>query len=230
MRTKLVIFGNTWFAEIADEYFTHDSPYEVVGFTVNRAYIKDTTLRGRPVVPYEEIDRHFPPHEHAIYVAITYQQLNRLRAEVAAEAKSRGFLLASYVSSAAFVWRNVAIGEHCFIFENNVVQPFVTIEDNVVLWSGNHIGHHSAIKRNTFVSSHVVISGVCTIGENCFLGVNATVGNDVTVGRDVWISPGVAVTKDVPAGTLLPLKKTEPHARSTYDFFKVPAPAENAAP
>jgi len=230
MRTKLVIFGNTAFAEIADEYFTHDSPYEVAGFTVHRAFIKETTLRGRPVVPYEDVERHFAPHEHALYAAITYQKLNRVRAEVAADAKARGFELASYVSSHAFVWRNVTVGEHCFIFENNVVQPFVKVRDNVVLWSGNHIGHHSTIESNVFVSSHVVVSGFVTVGENCFLGVNATIGNEVAIGRDVWISPGVAVTKDVPAGTLLPLKKTEPHPRSTYDFFKVPAPEEHVAP
>jgi sugar O-acyltransferase (sialic acid O-acetyltransferase NeuD family) len=224
MRTKLVIFGNTAFAEIADEYFTHDSPYEVVGFTVHREFMNGATLRGRPVVPYEEIDRHFAPADHALYAAITYQRLNRVRAEIAADAKSRGFELASYVSSHAFVWRNVRLGEHCFVFENNVVQPFVTVADNVVLWSGNHIGHHSAIGRNVFVSSHVVVSGFVTVGENCFLGVNATIGNDVAIGRDVWISPGVAVTKAVPAGTLLPLKKPEAHARTTYDFFQVTPP------
>jgi sugar O-acyltransferase (sialic acid O-acetyltransferase NeuD family) len=229
VRSKLVIFGNTAFADIADEYFTHDSPYEVVAFTVHRDFVKEPVLRGRPVIPYEELDAHLAPGEHSFYAAITYQQLNRLRERVAADAKSRGFALASYVSSRAFVWRNATVGEHCFIFEDNTVQPFVTVEDNVVLWSGNHIGHHSTIERNVFVSSHVVISGFVTVGANSFLGVNATIGNDVRIGRDVWISPGVAVTKDVPAGTLLPLTKTAPHARTTYEFFKVARP-ENAAP
>jgi sugar O-acyltransferase (sialic acid O-acetyltransferase NeuD family) len=230
MRKNLVIFGNTAFAEIADEYFTHDSPYDVVAFTVNRSFVKEPALRGRPVIPYEDIESHLAPGEHALYAAVTYQQLNRLRSSVAADAKARGFELASYVSSRAFVWRNVKLGEHCFVFEDNTLQPFVTVEDDVVLWSGNHIGHHSTIKSNVFVSSHVVISGFVTVGENCFLGVNATIGNDVRIGRDVWISPGVAVTKDVAPGTLLPLTKTEPHARTTYEFFKVEPPAENAAP
>ena len=228
MRPKLVIFGNTAFAEIADEYFTHDSSYEVVAFTVNREFITESVFRGKPVIPYEEIGTHLEPSEHSMYVAVTYQQLNAVRERVVRDAKSKGFALASYVSSHAFVWRNVELGEHCFIFENNVVQPFVAIQDNVILWSGNHIGHHSIIKRNTFVSSHVVVSGFVTVGENCFLGVNASIGNNLEIGRDVWISPGVGVTKSVRPGTLLPLKKTEPHARTTYDFFNVPAPGEDA--
>ena len=39
MKNKLIIFGNTEFAEIAYEYFTHDSDYEVVAFCVHREYI-----------------------------------------------------------------------------------------------------------------------------------------------------------------------------------------------
>ncbi|HEY5257989.1 MAG TPA: acetyltransferase [Candidatus Baltobacteraceae bacterium] len=228
MRTKLVIFGNSAFAEIADEYFTYDSPYEVVCFSVHREFMTESTLRGRPVIPYEDIETHVSPSEHALYAAITYQGLNRARATIASDAKGRGFELASYVSSRAFVWRNVQIGEHCFIFENNVVQPFVTIKDNVILWSGNHIGHHSTIQDNVFVSSHVVVSGFVTVGQNSFLGVNSSIGNNVEIGRDVWISPGVDVTKSVPAGTLLPLKRPDVHARTTYDFFNVEPPSTDS--
>lgn len=226
MRKKLVIFGNSAFAEIADEYFTYDSPYEVVAFTVNRDYAKETTFRGRPLIPYEEIAGQLAPEDHSLYAAITYQRLNRLRAEISADAKAKGFELASYISSHAFLWRNVSVGEHCFIFEDNTVQPFVTLGNNVILWSGNHIGHHSTIKDDVFVSSHVVVSGFVTINSNCFMGVNASIGNNVDIGRDVWISPGVCVTKDVPQGTLLPIKRPEPHAKSTYEFFDV-APPQN---
>src|SRR5918993_63663 len=92
-------------------------------------------------------------------------------------AKAKGYTPASYISPRAFVWRNAVIGEHCFIFEDNVVQPFVTIGDNVVLWSGNHVGHHSRVGSHTFVSSHVVISGFVEVGESTFLGVNASIAN-----------------------------------------------------
>ena len=95
------------------------------------------------------------------------------------------------------------MGEHCFIFENNVIQPFVTIGDNVVLWSGNHIGHHSKIRDHCFISSHVVVSGFCDIGESCFLAVNATIGNNVTIGSDCLLGAGAAVVKDVPADSLV---------------------------
>src|SRR5262245_1117618 len=132
-KRKLVIVGDSAFAEIAHEYFDADSDYEVAGFAVEAAYLKRRDLHGLPIVAFEEIDRHFPPPHHDVFVATVYTQLNRLRTRLAQAAKARGYRLASFVSPRAFVWRNVRLGEHCFVFEGNTLQPFVTIGDNVVL-------------------------------------------------------------------------------------------------
>lgn len=222
MKTKkLVIVGDSAFAEIAYEYFSFDSEYEVCGFSVEHSYLKRSVMLGLPVVPFEELERSFSPRDHHVYVATTYTQMNRLRTRLASAAKSRGFQLASYVSSRAFVWRNVTVGEHCFIFEHNTVQPFVSIGNNVVLWSGNHIGHHSRIRDNCFISSHVVISGYCDIGENCFIGVNAALANNLTIGKDNWIGPNMAIMKDTQAGALFRTRHAEPAEMSTLQRFGI---------
>ena len=218
---KLVIVGDSAFAEVAYQYFTWDSDYEVVGFSVEQDFLKKNSLFGLPVVPFESVQQTFSPREHHIFVAIVYTQLNRLRARLFAQARTKGFAIASYVSSKAFVWRNVQVGEHCFIFENNVVQPFVRLGDNVVLWSGNHIGHHSVIRDNCFISSHVVVSGFVEIGENCFLGVNSTISNNVKIARDCWIGPGVTITRDTSQGELYRSEQVEPAKVSTHRFFKI---------
>lgn len=220
---SLIIVGDSAFAEIACEYFSHDSDYRVVAFSVERPYLKKESLFDRPVVAFEDLATQFAPADHAVFVAATYTQVNRLRTRLSASAKAQGYALASYVSSRAFVWRNVTVGEHCFIFEDNTVQPFVRIGNNCVLWSGNHIGHHSMVRDNCFISSHVVISGFCDIGENSFLGVNATISNNVTIGRDNWIGPGVTVLKNTEPGRLFKPAKHLPAEVSTLDFFKVPA-------
>src|SRR5437667_4953702 len=175
---KLIIIGDSAFAEIAYEYFTHDSEYEVVGFSVEREYIKRSDLFGVPIVPFEELENSYDPKEHSFFAANVYTQLNKLRTRLYTEAKAKGFSPASYISPHAFLWRNCQIGEHCFVFENNVIQPFVKIGNNLILWSGNHIGHHSTIKDNCFIASHVVVSGFVEVGESCFMGVNATVSNN----------------------------------------------------
>lgn len=220
---KLVIVGDTAFAEIAREYFDADSAYRVVAHAVEKPYLKRDELHGLPVVEFETLERHFSPADHEVYVAATYTQLNRLRTRLARSAKERGYTLASYVSSRAFVWRNVHLGEHVFIFEDNTVQPFVTIGNNVVLWSGNHIGHHSIVRDNVFISSHVVISGFCDIGANSFLGVNATIANNVTLGEDNWLGPNTAIMKNTLAGEFFKTRQATAECVSTQRFFRVPA-------
>ena len=205
---KLVLIGDSAFAEVAYEYFTHDSPYEVVGFAVERAFRRREELFGLPVVSFEEMEERFAPASHDFYAALVYTQGNALRRRLYEEAKAKGYRPASYVSSRAFVWKNVELGEHCFVFENNVVQPFVKLGSNVVLWSGNHIGHHSSIGDHCFVSSHVVVSGFVHIGESCFLGVNSTFANNLEVGCGCVVGAGALVLGNVGDGeTVVGVKK-----------------------
>lgn len=217
----LVIVGDSLFAEIAQEYFEHDSPYRVVAFAVEERYRSQERLHGLPVLTFEKLERSLDPAQHSVFVAITYGKLNRTRTRLLEESKRKGFLPASYISSRAFVWRNVQLGEHCFVFEDNTLQPFVTIGRNCILWSGNHIGHHSVIGENSFISSHVVISGSVRVGSNCFLGVNATVVNDVEIGEDTWIGPGVLVTRDLESNSIWRAPRSERRTTGAREYFKV---------
>lgn len=225
-KKKLVILGDTAYAEVAYECFTHDSDFEVVGFSVEKQWLKKDKLFGLPVVPFESLEDHFPPGDIWFYAAMTYGQLNRVRTRFYLEAKSRGYKPASYVSSRAFVWHNVKLGEHVFIFEDNTLQPFVVIEDNVVLWSGNHVGHHSIIRENCFVASHVVISGFCDIGKNSFLGVNATLANNLTIAEDNWIGLGVTLWRNTEPDQFYKIEPVLPAKIGAKKFLKVPEASE----
>src|SRR5205085_7590760 len=153
-------------------------------------------LLGHPGVPLEDLETGYAPEAHDVFVAVTYTQLNRVRTRLLRIAREKGFKAATYISSRAFVWPNVRIGENCFVFENNVIQYHASIGDNVILWSGNHIGHRAVIGDNCFVSSHVVVSGYCIVGENCFLGVNSTLGDRVKIGRDCVLGAGAVLLKE----------------------------------
>ena len=212
---KLVIVGDSAFAEIAFEYFKHDSDYEPVGFAVEKEFLSKTQLFGLPIVALENLEENFPSSNYELFIAITYNDMNMLRERIFAEVKSRGYKLASYISNRAFVWHNVKVGENCFIFEDNTIQPYVKINNNVIMWSGNHIGHHSVICDNNFISSHVVISGNCTINKNCFIGVNATIANNISIANSNLIGAGAIITKDtneydvyVPSKSILIDKKS----------------------
>lgn len=219
---SIVIVGDSAFAEIAYEYFTYDSSYTVVGFAVEKAYLTRDTFKDLPVVALEEVQMRFPPATHHAFVALVYNQLNRIRTRLYHAMKAKGYTLANYVSSRAFVWRNVTMGDNVFIFEDNTVQPFVKLGSNVILWSGNHIGHHSTVASHCFISSHVVISGFCNVGEYCFMGVNASVANNINIGTDNFIGFGVKIAKHTKDDAIILPAPEAPREASAKAFCKVP--------
>jgi sugar O-acyltransferase (sialic acid O-acetyltransferase NeuD family) len=217
---KAVIFGVTDLAEVAHVYLTRDSAYQVVAFTAHEQYITKANLVGLPVVPFERITETHPPDSHEMFVAIGFKNLNRLRADMYSRCKALGYRLLTYVNSRAFHVDGVRAGENCFIFEANVIQPFVTIGNNVIIWCGNHVGHHVTIEDNVFIASHAVIPGHVTIGANCFIGVNATIRDGVTVGRDSIIGAGAIVLRDVAPGSVYKATPT-PVARERSDQVRL---------
>jgi sugar O-acyltransferase (sialic acid O-acetyltransferase NeuD family) len=199
MKKPLVIFGAGDIGELAHWYFSRDSQYEVKCFTVDREYAKEATFCGLPVVPLDELPASCPPAECSAFVALSYARVNALRRDKYLALKQAGYAMASYVSSRASILNDHAIGENCFILEDNTVQPFVRIGDNVTLWSGNHIGHHSTIASHTFIASHVVVSGGVQIGEACFIGVNATLRDHIRIGEQCVIGAGALLLEDAEA-------------------------------
>ncbi len=192
-KKPLLIIGNGEIASMAYEYFKHDSAYEPVGFAIGKEFITTPSFEGLPLADIATVENDFPPESVSAFVAIGDSQLNRVRARYYAEMKRRGYALASYVSSRAFVWHNVTVGENCFILEDNTLQPFVTIGDNTILWSGNHVGHRSTIEDHVFVTSHVVISGFCKIGAYSYVGVNAAVAHNVDIAEDNYIAMSTSI-------------------------------------
>ncbi|BCF98104.1 hypothetical protein PPGU19_026730 [Paraburkholderia sp. PGU19] len=195
-RRPLVIFGTGQIAELAWFYFTHDSDYRPVAFTVDRDFINDTKFCGLPVVPFDELHQHYKPDEVELFVALSYAKVNALRTQKVQEVRAAGYRTASYVSSRATVFPGFAAGGNCFILEDNTIQPFAKIGDNVTLWSGNHIGHHSTIEDNCFISSHVVVSGGVRVGAGTFIGVNSTIRDHVSIGERCVIGAGSLIAAD----------------------------------
>ena len=215
--SDVVLFGVGDFAQVACEYLRHDSPHEVVAFTVNERYIEEPELLGLPVVPYEQLEERFPPSQCAMFVAVGFSGVNKTRRELYDECKGKGYELISFVSSKAMHLGEVELGDNCFVFEANVIQPFVRIGSNVIIWSGNHIGHHARIGDHCFIASHVVISGNVTIGEETFVGVNATFRDGVSVAPRCLIGAGALVMKDTEEGGVYSVRGTEPRDVKSWD-------------
>lgn len=192
---KVIIFGIQDFAQLAHYYLTTDSDHEIVAFSVNEEYLpEEKEFEGLPIVPFEDIEKNYPPEEYHFFAPMSHRNMNRLREKVYNEIKAKGYNCISYVSSHAYVSNN-KIGENCFILEDNTLQPFTNIGNNVVLWSGNHIGHHGIIEDHVFFTSHVVMSGHCVIKKYAFFGVNATITNGIEIAEGTLVAMSATITK-----------------------------------
>ncbi len=194
---KVIIFGIQDFASLAHFYLKHDSEHEVVAFSVTKEYMpEEKTFESLPIVPFENVENVYSPSEYHFFAPLSHRRMNRLRESIYNEIKRKGFELISYISSKATVFHGAEIGDNCFILEDNTIQPFTTIGNNVVLWSGNHIGHHSIIKDHVLFTSHVVLSGHCIVERYSFFGVNSTVKDGLYIAEGSLIAMSACITRD----------------------------------
>ena len=194
----VIIFGTNDLAQLAKFYIESDpsySDYRVAAFTADQDHIRSPTFEDLPVVPFEEIEKTYSPDNFYLFAPLTGIKMNQVRRAVYNRGKAKGYKFISYVSSKATIFNN-KIGENCFILEDNTLQPYTSIGNNVVMWSGNHIGHHSVVEDHVFFTSHVVMSGHCHIGERAWLGVNATLRDGLEIGEGTLIAMGSLITKN----------------------------------
>ncbi len=218
---KLIIIGNGESAITAYEYFTYDSEYEVIGFSVAKEFIKEPVFYGLPVYDFDTIEERFPPAEYYAFVAISHVKLNRVRAKMYYAVKAKGYTCANYLSSKASIWRNVELGENVFVTEFNVMLHDVKIGNNVMIRSSNNIGHRTVVKDHVWMTAHCVIPGFCEIGEYTFLGVNSTVNDYVKIARDNIIGSASLVNKNTEVGKVMVGVPARPTSKSSYETFNV---------
>lgn len=201
--SKVVLFGTGRGADVAQRFLERDSEHQVCGFTVDRPYVGAGTLRGLPVVPFEEVEKQFSPDEYQMLVVLGYQRMNALRAEKYLAAKAKGFRFISYVNSHFYRAEDLSIGENCFILDNQSISLDVKIGNNVVMWSSNHIGDMSVIGDHSWIASHVTLAAGVKVSSYSFLGVGATVSGNVTLGQSTFVGAHAFVASDTADNSVL---------------------------
>ena len=216
--SKVIIFGIEDFAELAHYYLEYDSEHEVVAFSVSKNYLPEILeFKGLPVVAFEEIEKRFPTSEYKFFAPMSPVKMNKLREAVYNDIKAKGYELISYLSTKATICHN-EIGDNCFILEDNTIQPFTKIGNNVVLWSGNHIGHHSVIEDHVMFTSQVVMSGHCKIEKYSILGVNSTLRDGVIISEGTFVAMGACITKNTEPWSMYKGNPAVKSERSTKDL------------
>ena len=206
---NVILFGTGKIAEVAYYYLKNDSKYNIIAFTIEEEYINDTKKFGLPILNYNNIEKEYSPKKYYLFAPCSGTNLNRFRERIYINGKKKGYNFISYISSKANVYTK-NIGENCMILEDNTIQPYTKIGNNCILWSGNHIGHHSVIEDNVFITSHVVISGMCLVKKYSYLGVNSTLRDNIILAEGTVVGMSASITKNTESNYIyigIPAKK-----------------------
>lgn len=207
--TDIVLFGTGGAAQTVAAHLRHHGDLRVVGHTVDAAFRESDSHDGRPVVDWEELDRHFPPEEVLLFGPFSYAGMNTLRRDRYLEGKARGYRFARFIHPSSHVGTD-DIGENCLVLEGCVVQPFARLGDNVVLWSMVSIAHHARIADHCFLAAQTSVAGHAQIGAECYLAGQVGVADRVRIGRGCAILNGAFVTRDLDDYSVI----TGPRART----------------
>lgn len=218
---KLLLFGAGKIADVMSDYFLRDSDYEIVAYTCEAGFAHGDSYRSLPLLPFDEATRLFPPAQHELHIAVGYHELNRVRQRLFDAARSRGYRLASYISSHSWPGPDAVVGENCFVADGVSLEAGARIGDNVALWSNVVVGHHAQVGDHCWIAAGTAIGGGTIIGDRCFVALNATIGNEVVVGADSILGARTLLTKSVGDKSVLVERDTELFRLDSERFLRM---------
>lgn len=195
---KLVLVGTSSLAAQTLDFVERYQLFDVIGFTVNAAYIKEPVFLGKPVFPIEELDKYIDKENVLLFSTVTwYNYLNRERKKIFDLLKGEGYKFANLISPHALVYTK-DIGEGNWIHDFAHIGYGVHIGDDNVFRMKCMIGHDSVIGNHNFFAVNTIVGGHDYFNDCCFVGLSALVHNRVVVGNKCVIGGGAIVKRDLP--------------------------------
>lgn len=196
---NLIIFGDTTFAERLFKYISFEGRDKVIAFTQEQNFISKRELQGLPVIPFEELETLNLDFE--IVIGIGYTQMNQLKKKVYDLCKSKGYKVATYISTNAIVYTN-DIQEGCFLAPGAVVGPGCKLGKANFLGSSVVLSHDNEIGDFNFISTNAVFGGFSKVKDNCFFGLHCTIkdGIDIASNNLFGSAANVLMSINIPGG------------------------------
>lgn len=193
---SVLIFGKSGLSQLAAYSIGNDGGRKVEAFVVDDDYRDVDTVDGLPVIASSSVALEFPPEAHDMLVPIGFSRMNALRLERCSNFSAKGYGLANFVASSARVWPECNVMDNVLVYENAIIQPYVTLGRNIIIRAAANIGHHSVVEDHCFIASGVTTGGDVTIGERSVVGLGAVIRDGVRVAQRSFIGAGAVVLAD----------------------------------
>ena len=159
---------------------------------IEKEFLKGNSFCNKPLISFEKLNTEFPPINFSLFIAVGN---NKIRERLFNRATNLGYNLPSYISSKSSHWENLKTGKNVFVDEGCVLQPFINISDNTILFT-SQIGHHTQIGKHSLISGSKT-GGNVKIGDHCYLGLNASIKQNLTIAANTIIGMGCIIEQDI---------------------------------
>lgn len=181
-------------------YFSENSPYQVVAFTVDKEFLEENSFCGKPVMAFEHIEVEYPPKLYKMFVAVGYKKMSA-RKLMFDKAKTKEYSLVNYISPQAIIHNDLQLGENNVIMTNVNIEPFSAIGDNNIIWSDTLLCHDLTLGNHNYFAPKCVISGNVTIENLCFFGSGVILIDHLTVANETYLRAGAVLFQNTQAFT-----------------------------
>lgn len=221
MNAACVVYGNGAMARVIARYL--EQADRLAGVTVARAVMDEQAPApiGFTPVPFEDVERFFPPERYTLIVAVGYVEMNRLRIRIARNAIDKGYTLGSFVHPVNTYPDDVTIGGNVVVLEHVSLHSGVQVEDHTIVTGNVNLGHDCWLGAGSFVNGGVALGGDVRVGARTFLGINATVRHAVEIGEESLIGAHAFVARDVPERSVMMATPAEPERIDSVSFAKL---------
>lgn len=193
---RIVIIGTSSTAADIYQFIRKYALYEVLGFAVDKQYLKETSFWGLPVFATEQLDEILDKEKDFVFVAMQWNKLNADRRKVYERLKEKGFRFANLVSPTAIVNGQLR-GENCLVFDLVSIEFNTTIGNNVFVKGGAFVGPVTRVADHCFIGAKSVVGGGVELGEQSFVGLGAVVFDDVKIGRKCLVGAATVLKRNL---------------------------------
>lgn len=176
---------------------------QIVAHVAHGRFIPSSWLNPYPVIAFEEILDHYPVGEYEIFVALEHARNNVARAQIAAEARSLGYRLFSFVDPSASLAKGVKVSEHCLVLGNVTAQFGVYIGENVIIGANCFFGQGATIGADSYFGSGVFVDRFAKIGRNCVVGSQVRIAEGVSIHEWTFLKSFQEVTVSIKRPTII---------------------------
>lgn len=194
--------------------------FDVLAFTVDKQCITETVLCGLPLIPFDEIEHHYPTTDCFMLIAVGYVQMNEVRERKYLEAKQKGYKFINYIHPSVVMHDELEFGENNIVLDHASLHPYTKIGNGNFISSNSNIGHGCQLGDNNWINAGVSIGGETVIEDKVFLGINSAIGHGLVVKTETFIGGSTLISRDTELGGVYLTSSGEKHRLNSKFFLK----------